>query len=478
MASHPNVLQHRQVTMNRKEHTPGPKYAARLLSLPNEVILAILNQLPPLPRPRQKTLLALTATCKRIRPLARDQLLVQPVIDVHHVHLLVQNYLRYPELVNRANSLEFSVDQQQVVPLGEPNFYLTLKLVPDKACVEACYHFIKTTAISQKGKSDWIRDISRRYQRAYVGILLVMLPNLKELLLGTALVSHFGILVSLFHMNDKHDNEYVREVFEAMTSQLQCLETPLIWYKEPRRFSCSLQNLRKCTSLKHLTLPDTALMASVWQEMREAMHKSAHLGQAYPANLNPEARERLPKSLETLTLSISHNNSTSTFAGAVGYLLDMIQIFRTNPNMRVLTFYFHHHSTAEHFRKEDLPLVAKYATVIGVQVVVRVQDTESLGKALQGPPTLRRLESKPDVGPSKAELMVYETRGLAREIYAMREAAEAATRRELSRWPVRRVEERKALETPDVNISALERAFGRMAGKYGPTLHAVNRDDK
>jgi hypothetical protein len=451
---------------------------ARLLSLPDEVILAILNQLPPLPRPRQKTLLALVATCKRIQPLARDQLLVQPVIDVHHVHLLVQNYLRYSELVNRANSLEFSVNQQQFVPLGEPYFYLRLKSVPNNACVEACHHFINTTSISQRSKSEWIRDISRRYQRAYVCILLVMLPNLKELLLGTALASHFAIMASLFHMDDQRDDEYVHEVFAAIASQLQYLETPLIWYKEPRQFPCSLQNLRKCTSLKHLTLPDTALMASVWQEMREAMHKSTHLGQAYPANLNPDARERLPKSLETLTLSISHNSSTSFLATSVGYLLDMMQRFKTNSNMRVITFYFQHRSTAEQFRNEDMLLVAKYATEIGVQVVVQVQDTERLGKALQGPQTLHHLESKPDVGPSETELIVYEIRGLAREIYSMREAAEAATRRGLSRWPIRRVEERKALETPDLNMSTLERAFGRMTRKYGPTLRTENRDDK
>jgi hypothetical protein len=108
--------------MNKKQHTSRSKHMARLLSLPNELILAIFDQLPPIPRPRQKTLVALTATCKHIRPLAREQLLVQPVIDVHRVHLLVRIYLRYPELVNRATSLEFSVDQQKDVPFGEPNF--------------------------------------------------------------------------------------------------------------------------------------------------------------------------------------------------------------------------------------------------------------------------------------------------------------------------------------------------------------------
>jgi hypothetical protein len=352
--------------MNKKQHTSRSKHMARLLSLPNELILAIFDQLPPIPRPRQKTLVALTATCKHIRPLAREQLLVQPVIDVHRVHLLVRIYLRYPELVNRATSLEFSVDQQKDVPFGEPNFFHTLKLVRDNACVEACHHFINTTSISERGKAEWKRNITQRYERVYVCILVVMLPKLKALLLGTALVSHFGIPASIFYMDEKRDDEYVCMAFAAMSSRLQCLETPLVWYKWPHRFPCSLQNLRRCTSLKHLTLPDTALMASVWQEMGEAIHNSVQLSHTHPANLNLKSRERLPKGLETLTLSIRDKYSTSNLAGAVGYLLDMTRIFKANPNMKMITFYFHRRSTAQHFRKEDMPLVITYARKIGV----------------------------------------------------------------------------------------------------------------
>jgi hypothetical protein len=129
----------------------------------------------------------------------------------------------------------------------------------------------------------------------YVCILVVMLPKLKALLLGTALVSHFGILASLFYMDEKRDDEYVCKAFAAMSSRLQCFETPLVWYKWPRRFPCSLQSLRRCTSPKHLTLPDTALMASVWQEMGEAIHNSVQLGHTHPVNLNLKSREGLPK---------------------------------------------------------------------------------------------------------------------------------------------------------------------------------------
>jgi hypothetical protein len=463
--------------MNKKQPTSRSKPTTRLLSLPNELILAIFDQLPPLPRPRQKTLLALTATCKHIRPLAREQLLVQPVSDVHHVHLLVQNYLRYPELVNRAISLEFSVDQQKNVALGEPNYFVTLKLVPDNACVEACHHFINTTSISERGKLEWIRDITRRYQRAYVCILLVMLPKLKALLLGTALVSHFGILANLFHMDGKHDNEYACEAFAALCPQLQCLETPLTWYKEPRRLPCSLQSLRRCTSLKHLTLPDTVLMDSLWQEMGEAIHNSVQLGQGYPANLNPKSRERLSESLETLTLSIRDKYSTSHFAGAVGYMLDVMRVFKTNPNLRMITFYFHHRSTAENFRKEDMLLVVTYATKIGVQVVIQAQDIARLGKALHDPHPTLHMKTSSEVGPSEAELMVYETRGLAKEIYTMQEAAEAEKRLRLMKWPVREFKQWKALETPDAQMSTLQRTFGRTFGSGGHRLHGVIRDD-
>jgi hypothetical protein len=88
------------------------------------------------------------------------------------------------------------------------------------------------------------------------------------------------------------------------------------------------------------------------------------------------------------------------------------------------------------------------------------------------------MKTSSDVEPSEAESMVYETRGLAKEIYTMREAAEAEKRPGLMTWPVREVKQWKVLETPDEQMSALRRTFGRTPGSGGPWLHGVNRDDK
>jgi hypothetical protein len=88
------------------------------------------------------------------------------------------------------------------------------------------------------------------------------------------------------------------------------------------------------------------------------------------------------------------------------------------------------------------------------------------------------MKTSSDVEPSEAESMVYETRGLAKEIYTMREAAEAEKRPRLMTWPVREVKQWKVLETLDEQMSALRRTFGRTAGSGGPWLHGVNRDDK
>jgi hypothetical protein len=384
-------------------------YAA-LLSLPDELILNIINQLPPLPRPRQKTPIALTATCRQIRRAATEILLLHPVVDVRNVHLLVRTYVQYPELARQATGLEFTTRENATV--SEPSFLLS-RSVPGKPYAKACYSIINKTSISARGKKDWRRKISWGYQDAYICILLVMLPKLKELHYGTGVMNNLDILTHIFHMDDRRDNEYVREAFATVSSRLQCLETPLTWYEEPYSLPCSLQNLRGCSLLKHLTIPSEALVSSLWHDVMGAAYKYFHLGLMPPAHLDRESREMLPKNLETLTLSIRHKYQATALYAALCHLIGTMLVFKSCPKMRRITLYFHHWSTADIFRKESMPTLNSPAVGMGVEIVVQVQDTltlAALSKIIPWP-----LISS-DSAASDAELMVCDIRGLLREM--------------------------------------------------------------
>jgi hypothetical protein len=384
-------------------------YAA-LLSLPDELILNIINQLPPLPRPRQRTLIALTAICRQIRRSATEMLLLHPIVDVRNVHLLVRTYLQYPELARQATGLEFTTRENATV--SEP-FFLLSRSVPGKLYAKACYGIINKTSISARGKKDWRRKISWGYQDAYICILLVMLPKLKELHYGTGVMNNLDILTHIFHMDDRRDNEYVREAFATVSSRLQCLETPMTWYKEPPSFPCSLQNLRGCSSLKHLTMPSEALVFSFWFGLREAAYKLILFRPMPPASLDRESHGRLPKNIETLTLSIRHKCQTRALHAALRHLLGRMLAFKLCPKMRRITLYFHHQSTADEFRKERMPIFNGPATELGVEIVVQVRDTvtlTALSKIIPWPLISSNFAA------SETELMVCDIRGLLREM--------------------------------------------------------------
>jgi hypothetical protein len=396
-------------TYEEPRSSEATRYAA-LLSLPDELILNIINQLPPLPRPRQKTLIALTATCRQLRRSATEILLLHPVVDVRNVHLLVRTYLQYPDLARQATGLEFTTRENATV--SEPSFLLSLS-VPGKPCAKACYGIINKTSMSARGKKEWRRQISWGYQDAYICVLLVMLPKLEELRCGTGVMSNLDILTHIFHMDDKHDSEYVRDAFATVSSRLQCLEIPLAWYEEPYSFPCSLQNLRGCSSLKHLTMPSEALVSSLWDDMIEAAYKFFHLGVMPPAHLNWESPEMLPKNLETLTLSIRHKYQATALSVALCHLLCTMLVFKSCPKMRRITLYFHHRSTANIFQKESMPILNGPATGLGVEIVVQVRDTvtlAALSKIIPWPPISSNFAA------SETELMLYDIRGLLREM--------------------------------------------------------------
>jgi hypothetical protein len=112
--------------------------------------------------------------------------------------------------------------------------------------------------------------------------------------------------------------------------------------------------------------------------MMEAAYKFFHLGLMPPALLYGDSRERLPKNLETLTLSIRHKYEATALYAVLCHLLGMMLVFKLCPKMRRITLYFHHRSTANIFRKESMLILNGPATVLGVEIVIQVRDTVTL----------------------------------------------------------------------------------------------------
>jgi hypothetical protein len=186
-----------------------------LVTLPEELLLCIIDEFPQLPRHRRNALLSLPQTCRYLRRITLKMLWTQLVVHIYNVHALVRAYLTNPELAEITKSIEIVthvregyVNKQR----SERSHRRALaRFAPDldEPFREACIRIIEGTSISAQGKQDCIFDLGHDYPNAFTCVLLSMLPTLSCLLLGTGEISHFPFLKALSerdYFRDHPDN--------------------------------------------------------------------------------------------------------------------------------------------------------------------------------------------------------------------------------------------------------------------------------
>jgi hypothetical protein len=101
-------LTHTHAEMTPLHHTTSivsEPPATSLLDLPNEPLIIILSLAPSTPRQQRHNLVQMTSVCRRLRPLAMEELLLHPAVHRLDIWALVRTYLEYPHLAARVRSL-------------------------------------------------------------------------------------------------------------------------------------------------------------------------------------------------------------------------------------------------------------------------------------------------------------------------------------------------------------------------------------
>jgi hypothetical protein len=322
-----------------------------ILQLPDELVLQVLNHIPGIPRDKQQDILNLSLTCKRFRPICIETLLVHPILKLSKVAQLVHRYSLNPSCIRKVQTLEIisattKSDQSRMIESMRPVTSKGHSLFSVKT--QRFYsNIISSCTSSPQQQEAWIKDLAKCVLDAYLGILLVMLPNLHSLLLGPNFLSHYPIFNPM--ICDRNCERggvlwalepyipYLDDVLNHLRQKLTSLELPVLWnikdtvYSPQKHFQAryiqnhlapiSQQSLPHFTHLRELTLPCFAFgqyraIRPMWD-----MH----------------ATSVLPPSLKTLRIVDAQHVP-------LGYFLRPVLESATSlPSLKRVEVYFHDH---------------------------------------------------------------------------------------------------------------------------------------
>lgn len=219
---------------------------APILNLPDELLLKIVDYFPGALRSRKLQLLSLSLTCNRLRIIALEALLTNPVCHLFKAADLVRMYHRYPTIAQKVRKLEITI---LGIPFGiqpdlswdprEAPVALQDALMLGTDFKDFCINIIRSVDISAAGRSRWILDLHLDYRHAFLGILLAMLPSLQELYLGSNSPEGYvdvhmryenPFYRSLEQKSRLHSSlPYLDAVIPSLVPKLTTLELPANW---------------------------------------------------------------------------------------------------------------------------------------------------------------------------------------------------------------------------------------------------------
>lgn len=237
--------------------------AASLVRLPNELLLSIIDYLPYLPRNRRTELLTLSTTCKRLHNLATSLLLTTPYVNLTNTRRLVDSYIARPDLALKVCSLELYARDDVTAPDTNPAQPHAQKnknpIRKNKQLWKAYTGLVRSTSISTNAQARWKLAIEHEDKKAWIGLLLAVLPNLKTLYLGGVPLRFFEKIDPLCGVGYKIRNctcefhqakpSYLCDLFIATAPRLSTLELPFATYRECWDMEWPLVNY---TGLTHL----------------------------------------------------------------------------------------------------------------------------------------------------------------------------------------------------------------------------------
>ncbi|KAF2867337.1 hypothetical protein BDV95DRAFT_581954 [Massariosphaeria phaeospora] len=288
-----------------------------ITKLPDEVLVNIFTRLRGRQRYNNRDLLNLALTCRPFVPAAREVLLVAPSFHLFRVAGLVRNYLQYPQLADAVRELEITAlhkdqpDRELMTRYGQetapgaypargstiwsanplehsrkPSSYPAPTLDPlklDARFKKACIEVIESHSLSAQKRKAWIQDLEVGCMRAFLGLLLVLLPKIKVLLLGANYLRHYPILAGLVGYSSlvgwsefshsaattpaEWENSYLVDVFNVLAPKLKEFELPAIWF---RHFMAPwpqlLPGLSHLSALQTLTISGPILTSIVQRD--------------------------------------------------------------------------------------------------------------------------------------------------------------------------------------------------------------------
>jgi hypothetical protein len=195
-------------------------------------------------------------------------------------------YIKYPQMTAAVNTLEVTTSGEtgvNIAPKNGEHGFVYDWLDGDQDFKEVCLGIIDGQRLSEAIKEDWRSALDTGSIHAFTGLLLVILPNLKSLLFGTARLRQLPIFWAIldnipgfFHMPVGEDPVYSSEILRLIAHQIHELELPLEWpflddetmHHTDWRMSGTayIKNMKPFRSLRTLIMHGDALRDSYFLE--------------------------------------------------------------------------------------------------------------------------------------------------------------------------------------------------------------------
>ncbi|KAF2110516.1 hypothetical protein BDV96DRAFT_651150 [Lophiotrema nucula] len=246
----------------------------QFLRLPDELLVEVIQQVTTRERERFKATRSLSLVCRRMRPTAFGLMLARPTFHLRHTRRLLETYLEHPAALNKVRTVEI-VTMGPGYPDDVPYDYYDAKYRPqynhdDKKFELECLRIVDGLDCSTLYKQLW-KDHLQNYNgscQPFLVLLLGILPNLEDLLIGSNHVSHIKLIDALRPPAfDSPKFNYMFYTFEILAANIRTLELPLIWKfdknRRPRVYQAQLAvRLEDFRNLRTLTIPFAAIDTS------------------------------------------------------------------------------------------------------------------------------------------------------------------------------------------------------------------------
>ncbi|KAF2715494.1 hypothetical protein K504DRAFT_497368 [Pleomassaria siparia CBS 279.74] len=210
----------------------------QLMDLPNETLLDICQNTVGNPGENMnKDLHSLALTNRIFTNIVREVLLQGPLLHFtqRKADSLIATLFKYPKQAEKITSLEIttrikytdSIRGRPITPRRSP------KLIRyDSNFAQQCKDSVEKVKTSRKNKAAWVTALMQDDAAAFLGLLITMLPNLNELLLGGGDLRYLPLLRDVKYKasnsqaltNSKY--AYLKDVLKLLHKNLTSLEMP------------------------------------------------------------------------------------------------------------------------------------------------------------------------------------------------------------------------------------------------------------